>query len=384
MTGNIFLKTYNPLPFTIINSNGCYLIDDRERQFLDMSSGIAVNALGYKHSRILAAVTDQINKFTHLSNNFITGVQIKFTEKLLMHSGMSGAFLTNSGTEATEAALKLVRKKYGSAKKIYSLTNSFHGRTYGALTLSDRIKHKNGFEPFLSNTGKIQFNDLNDLGSKINQDTAAVFVELIQGEGGVFELSQDFVTKLLTLREKFGFIIAADEIQTGIGRTGKPFAFNHYDFLPDIVLCAKAIGGGFPLGAMLVNEKLKKVFTPGSHGSTFGGNPVSCAAGTVVLEEVLEKGLISKVFELGNHLRSGLLKIRESYPVKIKDVRGKGFMIGVELNFPGQLVVDKLLDLKILANCTNENVIRLIPPLIIGRNQIDYFLESFDSVLTEI
>jgi acetylornithine/N-succinyldiaminopimelate aminotransferase len=294
---------------------------------------------------------------------------------------MDKVFLTNSGTEAAEASLKLIRKKYGPSKVIYSISGSFHGRTYGALSLTAREKYKAGFEPLLPGIGTIQFNDTEDLINKINSNTAAVFIELIQGEGGINETSAEFISELLSLREKYGFLIAADEIQSGIGRTGKPFAYNHYNFTPDIVLTAKAIGGGLPLGAMLVSKNLDNVFSPGNHGTTFGGNPVSCAAGLVVLEEVFEKGLLDKVNNLGAYFKEQLERIKSKYPDKISEVRGKGLMLGVEFSFAGKIISDDMLKRKIITNITNENVLRLLPPLIISREETDLFLSEFDDVL---
>lgn len=380
----IFLPTYKRIPFDIKYAEGIFLVDKNNNRYLDFFSGLAVNALGYAHPKIVEAVSNQISKFAHLSNYFISDIQIKLAEKLLGISNADKLFLTNSGTEATEAAIKLIRKKFGPDKKIFSLTNSFHGRTYGALSITNRPQYKKGFEPLLQNCDTLNFNDVTDLRNKINEDSAAIFIEFIQGEGGINEVSKEFVNELKTLKQKFNFIVVADEIQSGIGRTGKNFAFNHYDFSPDLILVAKAVGGGLPLGALLVSQELSDVFSYGIHGTTFGGNPVGCAAGLVVLEEIFENGLLEDVYELGIYFNSRLLEIKNKFKDKINDVRGKGFMIGVELAFPGQTVVDEMFKRKILTNCTNTNVIRILPPLIAKKEHIDFYLENFEEVISSI
>lgn len=383
MQNEFFLSTYKQVDLDIVRGEGIYLFDKSGKKYYDFFSGLAVNALGYSHPKIVEAVSTQISKFAHLSNYFSTDIQKEFSEKLLKASGMSKLFLTNSGTEAIEAAIKLIRKKFGPDKTIFSLSNSFHGRTYGSLTLTDRPRYKEQFKPLLPNISVVQFNSIEDLKDKVDENTAAVFVEFIQGEGGINELTQNFVDELNYLRSKFEFIVVADEIQSGIGRTGKNFAYHHYNILPDIVLSAKAIGGGLPLGAMLVNENLVSVFSQGDHGTTFGGNPVCCAAGLIVLEEVIEKGLFNKVAELGKYFKDGLLEIQSNYKQKIKDVRGKGFMLGVELFFDGKNVVDGMLKRNILTNCTNSTVIRILPPLIITKEQMDFYLTNFKEVIND-
>lgn len=377
----VFLPTYSRIPLEIDHGKGVYLIDKKGDKYLDFFSGLAVNALGYAHPRIVEAVSGQIAKFAHLSNNFITDIQLEFGEKLLRYSGMSKCFLANSGTEAMEGAMKLIRMKKGPDQTIYSLTNSFHGRTYGAMTLTARKKYQSGFEPLLPNIGHIEFNDLADLEKKINNNTAAVIFEFIQGEGGINEVSPEFVRKVAELRDKYGFILVADAIQDGIGRSGKAFVHEYHGVKPDIIVSAKAIGGGLPLGAFLTVESLAGVFSTGKHGTTFGGNPVSCAAGKVVLEEVFEKGLLQSVSSLGGYFKENLEYLKKKYPEDIKEVRGRGFMLGVELYYEGADIVRKLRDRKVLINCTNLNVLRLLPPLITTREEIDIFISALNDVL---
>lgn len=377
----LFIPVYKRLPLNISRGEGVHLYDIYGNRYLDFFSGLAVNALGYSHPRIVDAVCSQISKFSHLSNNFITDIQVEFSELLLKHSRMSKLFLTNSGTESIEGAIKIVRKKYGQDKTIFSLTNGFHGRTYGSLSLTSKEKYRNGFEPFLPNTGKINFNDIDDLQLKINEETAAIFIEFIQGEGGINIVSEDFTARLIELKNKFNFLIIADSIQCGIGRTGRPFSHNYYEVQPDIIVTAKAIGGGLPLGAMLISDELKDILKTGVHGTTFGGNPVSCAAGKVVLEEVFERGLVDEVKKNGEYFISQLKEIQKMFPSVIKDVRGRGFMIGIELFDECSDFVKQMRERKVLINCTGNNVLRILPPLIAGKNEIDFFLYNFHEIL---
>jgi predicted acetylornithine/succinylornithine family transaminase len=378
-----FIHTYNRIPVDISHGEGVYLFDKKGNRYLDFFSGLGVNALGYSHPGIVKAVSDQIAKFGHLSNYFITDVQVEFSEKLLKYSKMSKVFLSNSGTEAADAAIKLIRKKYGPDKKIFSLSNAFHGRTYGALSLTANENYRTSFMPLVPNIDQIGFNNIDDLKKNISADTAALFVEFIQGEGGINLVSEEFINELKTLRTKFDFILVSDCIQCGIGRTGKAFSHDYYDIKPDIILSAKAIGGGLPLGALLVNESLSEVFVPGDHGTTFGGNPVSCAAGNVVLSEVFEHGLVHEVKRNGEYLKDQLIELKNMYPGHIREVRGRGFMIGVDFHYECTNIVAKLRDRKIFSNCTNKTVLRLLPPLIMEKKDIDFFLYNLHESIKE-
>ena len=377
----LFLRTYKRIPINISHGDGVHLIAKDGTRYLDFIGGLGVNALGHAHPGIAEAINKQTAKILHLSNYFITDIQLEFTARLLKYSNMSKAFLTNSGAEAVEAAIKAIRRLKGNEGEIFSLTNSFHGRTYGALSLTDRKEYKNGFEPLLPNISSIKFNDEEDLQKKLNENTAAVFIEFLQGESGVNLISTQFVRLLSELKQKYNFAIVADCIQSGLGRTGKPFAFNHFEITPDIVLLAKSIGGGLPLGAMLTKGEFDESFLYGSHGTTFGGNPVSCAAGLIVLEEVFENGLMKNAEVLGNYFKHELLELKKLFPDKMKDIRGLGFMIGVEMNDNCTLLVEKLMENNVLATCTNKNVLRLLPPLITTKNDIDFFLYNFHEIL---
>jgi len=376
-----FLPTYNRIPIDLSHGKGVYLFAKNGDKYLDFFSGLGVNALGYAHPAIVEAVTKQITLFGHLSNNYITDIQVEFAELLLKHSQMDKLFLTNSGTESIEGAIKLIRKKYGREKKIFALTNSFHGRTYGAMSLTARSKYRDGFQPLLPGIEFINFNDVEDLTNKISEDTAGIFVEFIQGEGGINLISQQFADQLKELKNKFDFALVSDCIQCGIGRTGMPFSHNYLNMEPDIITSAKAIGGGLPLGAILTSKEYSNIFDVGKHGTTFGGNSVSCAAGKVVLEEVFEKGLMKKVASNGKYLFNRLLEIQNRLPEKIKEVRGRGYMVGVELSIDSSHFVKEMRERKVLANVTNVNVVRLLPPLIVELEHIDYFVEKFEEVI---
>ncbi|HTP13765.1 MAG TPA: aspartate aminotransferase family protein [Bacteroidota bacterium] len=379
----LFFHTYKRLPLEIERGEGCYLFTRDGTRYLDFFGGIAVNALGHNHSRLCRAIEEQIHKYIHVSNYFVQEPQVKLAEKILSASGYKRIFFTNSGTEATEGAIKLARK-WGSTRgkmQLFGLSNAFHGRTMGALSLMDKKKYREGYEPFIENVGHLKFNDVDELRRNVSEHTLGVFVEFVQGEGGIFIVSQEYAAALKTLRDKFGFLIIADEIQSGIGRTGKLFGFSHTGVSPDIVILAKPIGGGLPLGAILGNDRVAETFTYGVHGTTFGGNPVACAAGAVVLDEILEKGLMKHAAEIGTHLLSRLGEMKREFPTIITEVRGFGCMIGVELSMDGQPVVDEMQKRHILVNCTNVNVLRLVPPLIVTKEQCDVFCDTLRSVL---
>lgn len=381
---NDFFHTYKRLPIMIERGEGCWLYTNSGRKILDMFGGLAVNVLGYNHPGMNKAIEEQIKKYVHISNLFYQDSQLQLAEMIIQMSGYSKVFFCNSGTEAVEAAIKLSRKFFiGSGKRtLVSFTGSFHGRTMGALSLTSRKKYRDQFEPLLPDVKHLEFNSIVSLEKNIDENTAAVFIECIQGEGGVNPAKKEFVDSLLKLREKYGFLIAADEIQSGVGRTGKMHAFEHFGFKPDIVILAKGIGGGLPLGAILGNERVQDVFTFGEHGSTFGGNPVAAASGIVVFSE-LKNGLMNKAGEMGELIIAKLESVKLKFPEKIKSIRGKGLMIGIELTKPGQAMVEMLMNKDVLVNCTNENVIRLLPPYIISEKELEFFSSKFEEAMTE-
>jgi acetylornithine/N-succinyldiaminopimelate aminotransferase len=380
-----FFHTYKRLPIDIDRGEGVYLFDKSGKRYLDLFGGLAVNALGYAHPGVVKAIHDQSKRFIHLSNYFVTDAALELAELLRKHTGFRKVFFSNSGTEGIEGAMKIARLWGSSRGKsgIVSFTNAFHGRTYGALSIMDRVRYKAGFEPFLENCSILPYNDPSALRGKIGDATAAVFLEFIQGEGGIVPASAEFVAAIAAGQRRHGFLVVADEIQSGLGRTGRPFAFSHFDISPDIAVIAKPLGGGLPIGAILGSESVADVLDVGQHGTTFGGNPVSCAAGTVVLKEIFESGLMQRAGTEGAHFMKGLEGLRKAFPSLIKDVRGKGLMIGVELTRPCDAIVAEMLAGGVLVNCTNQNVIRIVPPLIITREQIDGALALMKGVLAK-
>ncbi|MFZ4622188.1 MAG: aspartate aminotransferase family protein [Bacteroidota bacterium] len=379
----LFFHTYKRLPLEVERGEGCYLFTTDGKKYLDMFSGLAVNALGYAHPAIIKAVDEQVRKYTHLSNFFIQGPQLQLAERLLSLSGFDKIFFSNSGTEAIEGTIKLIRKwgKKQNKKMIFGMSNGFSGRTMGALSLMDKEKYRDGYEPFLPNFGSIEFNSVADLTQKVNADTAAVFLEFIQGEGGIVGVTQEFIDALNSLREKFGFLIVADEIQSGIGRTGKLFGFQHFGITPDIITVAKPIGGGLPVGAIIGSKKVADVWTYGVHGTTFGGNPVACAAGIATIDTVMNESFLAMVNENAAYFVSRMTEFRKKFPV-IKEVRVYGYMIGIDLTIESAGIVDQMLQKGVLVNSTAVSVIRILPPLIAGKQQFDEMLSVLDEVLS--
>jgi len=375
------LQTYKRIPINISHGDGVYLFSTDGKKYLDFFSGLAVNALGYGNKKVIDAIEKQAKKFIHLSNYYVNEPHVKLAEKLIQLSGLNKVFFTNSGTEAAEASLKLVRKATGPDTKIITFSNAFHGRTYGSMSLGGKEKYKIHFSPLLPHISQLEFNNADKLEKNIDSNTAAVYLEFIQGEGGVRVVSNEFVTKLKTLKSECDFILIADEVQSGIGRTGKPFAYQHFDIVPDLVLVAKAIGGGLPLGALITNDKYSSIFGFGDHGSTFGGNPVSCAAGLAVIDEIFTNRLWEQVAHIGNYFIDKLKSIQKQNSDKIIDVRGLGFIVGIELNQNCSNIVEEFRRNEILVNCTNDNVIRVLPPLISTKVEIDQFLKIFESIL---
>lgn len=379
------LNLYKRLDLQIVNGAGSYLYDKQGNKYLDMFSGIAVNSLGQGNEKIKEAIIAQLNEYSHLSNFFISRPVASLAKLLVQNSFASKVFFSNSGAEANEAALKLVRK-YGRSinkEKVEVLTffNSFHGRTYGGLSLTGQDKYKDSFRPVIPDINHLNFNDIKDLNEKVCDKTCAVFLEIVQGEGGIRELSQEYVQTLVSLSRKFNFLIVVDEIQTGLYRTGKLFAYEHLDFTPHIVTLAKALGGGLPLGAMLVSKDIEEVLKPGDHGSTFGGNPVSCAAGEAVMKIMLNIAFQQAVKENSDYLLYRLQELKEEFPQVITDIRGKGLMIGLEVGQYAETIKKRALQDFLLLNVTSGTVIRLLPPLNISKEDIDIFIDNFISII---
>ncbi|SET17387.1 aspartate aminotransferase family protein [Anaerobranca gottschalkii] len=382
------LNTYRRMDLNLVKGQGSFLWDDQGRRYLDMFSGIAVNNLGHGNKEIKEAINEQLEKYNHLSNFFVSESVVNLAKLLVENSFGSKVFFCNSGTEANEAALKLARK-YGKSiredkTEVLTFYNSFHGRTYGGLSLTGQEKYKQSFQPSVPGINHIKFNDCQDLKNKVSDKTCAVFLELVQGEGGIKEVSNEFIRDLVNLSKEYKFLIIVDEIQTGLGRTGDLFAYQGLGFTPHIITLAKALGGGLPLGAMVVGQELENVFQPGDHGSTFGGNPVACAAGVVVLSKLLEKEFLKEVKRKSSYLLGELIKLRDRFPQIILDIRGKGMIIGLEVGDYADKIKQRALEKGVLLNITSGTVLRLLPPLTITYEEIDLFLRVFSSILEEL
>jgi predicted acetylornithine/succinylornithine family transaminase len=380
-----FLPTYKRLPIEVDHAEGMYIHAIDGTRYLDFLGGIAVNTLGHSHPDIKAAVERQLGRYTHLSNYFYQDAQIEFAEKLAAMSGFPWVFLGNSGAEAMEGAIKLARS-WGAPqgrREIIGFTGGFHGRTYGSLSIMDKPLYKDGMGPFLPDMRVIPFNDPEALERETGESTCAIVVEFLQGEGGVRWADPAFAAKIAELQSRHGFLVIADEVQGGAGRTGRFFSFSHLDARPDIVTLAKGIGGGLPMGAILASDRMEGVWSPGQHGTTFGGNALSCAAGSVVLD-ALANGLIDHAATVGAAMIERLRALQAQYGDLILEVRGAGAMAGLELSCPAAPVVEKMLRRGVIVNATSDRVVRLLPPLIFQPEHIEQMATALDACLAEM
>ncbi|MEI6638145.1 MAG: aspartate aminotransferase family protein [Chlorobium sp.] len=383
----LFFHNYARLPIAVTHGEGVWLVGDDGARYLDMIAGIGVNALGYGDKRLAEAISAQAAKLIHASNLFMMQPQFELAEKLLALSGLSKVFFANSGTEAIEAAIKMARKWAGQfgnpyKKEVFSLSNCFHGRTYGAMSLTAKPQYVNGFEPLLAGTGMINFNDINDLEEQVSDNTAAVFVEVVQGEGGIHRISQPFIDRLKELREQYNFLIVADDIQAGCGRTGTFFSYTQLNADPDLVCLAKPLGGGLPLSAVIGSEKVANVLSYGNHGTTFGGNPVACAAGIAMIDAIHDDQLMENAETIGSFIRDEVKKLAIKHP-QIIDIRQYGLMIGITVDKEAKYYAGKALEKHLLINATSVNVIRLLPPLTISREEAQHCITTLDEIFTE-
>lgn len=380
------LNTYKRTPLDIVKGDGGYLYDSNGEKYLDMYSGIAVLHLGHNDKGLNEAIINQLNRYAHLSNYFASEPVVELAKKLVDNSFASKVFFANSGTEANEGALKLAVKWGKEINKdkteVISTLNGFHGRSTGALALTGQPTKQEPFSSILPKVKYINYNSIEDLKATVNENTCAIFLEAIQGEGGIIELDTEFVKALHELREKYNFLIIMDEIQAGLGRTAKElFAFEAYGVKPDLATLAKGIGGGLPLGVILVSEKLENVFKPGDHGTTFGGNPVACSAGNYIMSKVLDKEFMAKVSENADYLRNKVEELKAKYPSIITDIRGRGFMLGLEMDKYAELTKEKAFEKNMLLNVTSSTVLRLIPRINITKSELDEFLTKFEEIL---
>jgi acetylornithine aminotransferase/acetylornithine/N-succinyldiaminopimelate aminotransferase len=388
MEAKLLLPTYERQPILFVRGRGVYLWDSQGKRYLDFLSGIGVNALGHNHPAIQSAIRRQAGRLIHVSNLFFHEYQAELAQLLTQISGLDRAFFCNSGTEAWEGALKLARafaqanNKNGSkpSTRILAMENSFHGRTFGALATTGQPKYRAPFVPLLPGVTFVKFNDVDDLQRKFDSNVCAVCIETIQGEGGVCPVGREFFELAARLTKQSGALLVVDEIQSGLGRTGRHFAYQHYDVLPDVVTVAKPLACGLPLGAILTTERVASCIHPGMHGTTFGGGPLACAVAIEFLRE--EKKLLKHVRALGGYFHAALEALDKKHN-SIQDVRGAGLMRAVELDSPqlAKAVAKQLLQEGIIINRTHETVLRFLPPYIIQKKHIDQLIKALDVAL---
>ncbi len=382
------MKTYGRYPLVPVKGEGCYLWDADGRKYLDFLAGVAVNNLGHCHPKVVAALRKQAGELIHCSNFYHIPQQIELAELLCSHSFADRAFFCNSGAEANEAAIKLARKysreKFGADRyEIITAFSSFHGRTMATVSATGQEKVQRFFDPLLHGFKHVPFNDAEALRKAVSSNTCAIMLEPIQGEGGIVVPSADYMRQVREICDENHLILIFDEVQVGIGRTGKLFAHEHFGIAPDIMTLAKALAGGAPIGTMLAREELAGSFSPGTHGSTFGGNPLVTAAGIAAVRAVLEEGILENAVEQGKYLTDRLESLKARFPF-ITEVRGIGLMIGMELAIPGSDIVKEALTLGLLLNVAQDRVLRFLPPLVVTRTEIDEMTGILEGILAKI
>ncbi|MEW6409407.1 MAG: acetylornithine transaminase [Nitrospirota bacterium] len=379
------MNTYNRFPIVLIKGRGMKVYDSDGKEYLDFVGGIAVDNLGHCHPKVAVAIQKQAQRLLHVSNLYYTEPQIRLSRLLVENSFADQVFFSNSGAEANEAAIKLARKysreHYGEGRfEIITMYGSFHGRTLATLSATGQERFQKGFEPLLPGFKYVPYNDIDAIKDAITDDVCAIMVEPIQGESGVKVPSEGYLKKLKEICREKGILLILDEVQTGMGRTGALFAYEQEDMEPDIMTLAKGLGNGLAIGATLARKEMAKVFTPGSHASTFGGNPLACAGASIALEVTIEDGFIlDNCRRMGEYFKKGLMELKQEYHI-ITDVRGRGLLLGMELITEGSKIVNACMGKGVLINCTNGNVLRFMPPLIVTEKEIDIVLNVLDDV----
>ncbi len=381
-------NTYGRTPIMLVKGSGCRVVDSNGKKYLDFIAGIAACTLGHAHPVLAKAISDQAQTLIHVSNLFHIEPQIRLAELLVTNSCMDKVFFCNSGAEACEGAIKLARRYFHIREEhdrfhVITMDGSFHGRTLATLAATGQPNYRKGFEPHVQGFSHVPFGDLRAVEAAITPSTAAIMVEPIQGEGGVRVAPEDYFPGLRELCDSRGCLLIFDEVQTGMGRTGKLFGYEHLGVEPDIMTMAKGLAGGVPMGALLAKDHAAEAFVPGTHASTFGGNPLACAAALAVMGEVLSPGFLDDVTAKGNHLNARLTELATRHAV-IKEVRGRGLMQAIELQVPGADLVADMRDNGLLVNCTANTVLRFIPPLIVTREEIDEMIHILDAALGRI
>lgn len=385
-----YMNTFGErLPVAFEYGSKCTLYDKEGRAYTDFVAGIAVNVLGYGHPALVEAITSQAQKLIHCSNLFYIEAQARAAKLLVENSCGDRVFFANSGAEANEGAIKLARKYFrdrGMNKyEIITATNSFHGRTLATLAATGQEKYQKPFVPMPQGFKNVPYNDLEALNNSVTDSTCAIMLELIQGEGGVIEADYGYIKVVEQLCKERDILLILDEVQTGMGRTGKLFAYEHFGIRPDIITLAKGLGGGVPIGAIIAKESVASAFEPGSHGSTFGGNPLACAAAIAVITTLINEGLIDRCTQLGQYFKQRLIHLKDRYPF-IKDVRGRGLMLGMELDpsVKGKEIVNEALKEGYIINCAGHNTLRFLPPLVISQSEIDGLINALDRIFKRV
>jgi len=388
----LLLSTYDRSPVLFTGGEGVYIVDEKGEKYLDLLSGIGVNALGYNHPVIVNAIAEQSKKLIHTSNLYYHEGQAELALRLTERTGMDRAFFANTGTEAWEGALKLARAHAGLLReegknigtKFLALDQSFYGRTFGAMSTTYKAKYREPFGPVVPGVEFVNFNDGSDLRAKFSNEVCAILLEAIQGEGGVRPLTQEFFAEARALANSTGALLIVDEIQAGMGRTGKWCAYQHYAIQPDITTLAKPLAGGLPLGAVLCTEEVARSFHPGMHGTTFGGGPLACAVAVAVIDAIEKEGLLANATAVGDYFQKQLRGLAKKHEA-IVEVRGKGLMVAAELDSAelGKTIVAEMLKRHILINCTSDTVLRFLPPYILERKHVDTAIAALDEIFTE-
>ncbi len=382
-----FFPTYNRFPAAIVRGEGAYVYDSTGKCYLDFLSGIGVTGLGHAHPGIVEAICNQAKNLVHISNLYFMPPQTELAAELTALAGLERVFLCNSGAEANEAAIKLARKYSNitheeGRTEIITLEGSFHGRTLATAAATGQAKVKSGFEPLPGGFRHVPPGDFETLAAAVSDKTCAIMLEPILGEGGVVVLPDAFLQKVRALCDERDILLIMDEIQVGMGRTGRPFAYQWTGITPDVMTLAKALGGGLPIGAMLAREKYAPILSAGSHGTTFGGNPVACSAGLVVLAHLRDEAFLANVLKMGDRIRAGLNNLKEQFPF-IETIHGRGLMVGMTLATPCGDMVRRAFEKGLLINCTRESVLRMLPPLIISEKEVNEMLEILISVFED-
>lgn len=377
------MKTYSRFPLAFEKGEGMYVYDENGKKYLDFVAGIAVNSLGHNHPKLVKAITEQASKLIHISNLYYTKPQCTLAQKLVENGSLDKVFFCNSGAEAIESALKLARK-YGSKtgrQEIITMHQSFHGRTFGAVTATGQDHYHEGFGDMLPNIKYATFNDFESVKNTVTENTVAILMEPVQGEGGIIPAKKEFLEQVRSLCDEMDILLMFDEVQCGVGRLGTLFAYQTFGVVPDVMSTAKGIAGGVPCGLMMAKEKAAEAFVPGDHASTFGGNPLATAAGNVVVDELLG-GLLDNVKKQGVYLREKLEEIAEKHKNIVKNVRGIGLMQGIELTEPAGEYIAKAIDMGLLLVGAGKFIIRFVPSLIVSKEDIDNAMEILDKALS--